>query len=407
MVAPRYAPELRVSLAGAPIPAAMRASVTSVNCQRGLEGADRVELTLANDGLRWLDHPLLELDTPLALSLGYAPDPLEQVFVGEVSGQSPSFPAGGAPTLTIVAQDLRQRLQRGSKGRWFAVPLACLGNYPLPDLAVAGAVSLENGLDPVFDPIGAAVSVIIGAAEVAVAFGDPDTMQKVIRKQLGESDYGFLQRIARENGWEMLIDHVDPLGGRKLRFLSPAAHLEPDLTLAYGRSLIDFSPRVTSVGQVAAVSAKIWQPDLKMEFTVTVSWDWDRNALELSISPGSGMPANADGRNSGEILLLEEPVTQQSAPRVILSNLLSRLNNRLTGSGSTPGDLRIRPGGLLRLEGVGERFGGLYRVTSVTHSLDGGGFRTRFEVRKEVWFGSIPLLEQGAVRVHAQGQPFF
>ena len=54
---------------------------------------------------------------------------------------------------------------------------------------------------------------------------------------------------------------------------------------------------------------------------------------------------------------------------------------------------------MLRIEGVGEQFGGLYRVTSVTHTLDGGGFRTSFEVRKEIWFGSIPLPDQGAVPV--------
>ena len=48
---------------------------------------------------------------------------------------------------------------------------------------------------------------------------------------------------------------------------------------------------------------------------------------------------------------------------------------------------------ITRIEGVGEKFGGLYRVTSVTQSLDAGGWRTAFEVRKEIWFGSIPLPE--------------
>ena len=60
---------------------------------------------------------------------------------------------------------------------------------------------------------------------------------------------------------------------------------------------------------------------------------------------------------------------------------------------------RLRAGDVLRIEGVGEEFGGLYRVTSITHTLDGGGFRTQFEARKEIWFGSIPPPEQGAVPV--------
>jgi hypothetical protein len=86
---------------------------------------------------------------------------------------------------------------------------------------------------------------------------------------------------------------------------------------------------------------------------------------------------------------------------VLVSELIPRLNERLTASGSTVGDPRIVAGAVLRIEGVGEQFGGLYRVTSATHTLDTGGFTTRFDARKEIWFGSIPLAEQGAVRVGA------
>ncbi len=67
-------------------------------------------------------------------------------------------------------------------------------------------------------------------------------------------------------------------------------------------------------------------------------------------------------------------------------------------------DVRLRAGKVLRLEGLGEQFSGLYRLTSATHTLDGSGYRTSFEARKEIWFGSIPLVEQGAVRVNLQGQ---
>ena len=60
-----------------------------------LEGVDRFELTLANERLRWLDSPLLTLDRQVALSLGYAPDPLAQVFVGDIVGHDAAFPRAG------------------------------------------------------------------------------------------------------------------------------------------------------------------------------------------------------------------------------------------------------------------------------------------------------------------------
>jgi len=399
----RFAPEFQLRIRGQAVPATLRASVSSVSYQSGLDGADRVELALVNENLRWLDHPLLALDNELSLSMGYAPDPLEQVFVGEIIGHSAAFPAGGAPTLTVVAQDRRHRLQQGTKVRWFAVPINCMGNWPLPDVAVAGIVGLEHGLVPIFDPISAALSFLIGGAEIAVAQGDPNAMQRLVRKQVSESDFDFLRRIAHENGWEVLIDHDGPLGGRKLRFLSLAEHLAADLTLKYGQSLIDFSPRITAVGQVARIAVRFWVPEIKMDFTVTIGWDWDRNSLNVSISPGFGTPAGTPGTDDA-IRLVDEPVTQFTAPRVVLRKLLARLNQRLTASGSTVGDLRLRAGRVVRLEGVGEQFGGLYRVTAATSTMDGGGFRTRFEARKEIWFGSIPLLEQGAVRVQLQDQ---
>src|SRR5262249_33857249 len=109
--------------------------------------------------------------------------------------------------------------------------------------------------------------------------------------------------------------------------------------------------------------------------------------------------ANQASVSKPEVLLLEEPLNQFTGPRVIVRKLLDRLNKRLTASGTVVGDPRLRPGMVVQIAGVGEEFGGFYRITSVTHSLDSGGFRSNFEVRKEIWFESIPLLTQGAVRV--------
>jgi phage protein D len=439
----RFAPDFRIEINGRPVPAVLRASASSVSLQIGFDGSDRVELALVNEGLRWLDHELLALDNSLALYMGYAPDPLEKMFVGEIVGQSPTFPSGGSPMLTVSAQDSRQHLQDRRPVRWFAVPVPNFGNTPIPDPAAAGLVALEHRLIPIFDPIGAALSVLIGGVQVFLARKDPKMMQRIIRKQMSESNLDFLKRISQENGWEVFIDHSGPRGGWQLRFFSLAEHLAPDVTLKYGQSLIDFTPRITKVGQIASVSVKIWVPSIKTEFTITASWDWDRNSLNVNVSPGFGLrgkdqstpealedqgaksqlqqeletfsvekpfgssKSEKESRSGSQVMLVGEPVSPESAPRVILGKLLSRLNQRLTGSGSTIGDPRIRAGTVLRLEGLGQQFGGLYRVTSATHSMDSGGYRTSFDVRKEVWFGSIPALEQGAPKLSLQGQRIF
>ena len=402
----RYAPEFQVHINDQALPAALRASITSVSYQTGLEGADRVELTVANENLRWLDHPSLKLDNKLALSMGYMPGSLPQQFVGEIVALSPNFPADGSPTIAVSAQDLRYRMQRGNKVRWFAIPAECLGNFPIPDVAVAGLVSAENGMVPIVDPIGAALSIIIGGVETFAAFGNPDAEQKLIRRQGGESDYDLLRRLCAENGWEMVMDYQGTQGGRRLRFLSLVDALKPEITLRYGQSLIDFTPRISNVGQVAQVAASFWVSELDMEFTVAAGWDWDRSALTLDIVPGYGIPELTSGMGTGKssVLVLNQALDKKTAPRVLASRLLEKLNHRLTGSGRCVGDPRIQAGAVMRIEGVGQQFGGLYRVTSATHSIDDGGYQTGFELRKEVWFGSVPLLDQGAVKIEAFGQ---
>jgi len=402
----RYAPEFRILINDQPASTGLRASITQVSYQTGLEGADRVELSLANENLRWLDHPLLKLGNKLTLSMGYAPDPLRKQFVGEIVALSPTFPASGSPMITVTAQDLRYRMQRGNKVRWFAISTECLGNFPIPDPAVADMVSAENGLIPILDPIGALLSIVIGGTQTFTAFGDPNARQKMVRRQSDESDYDFLRRISAENGWEMIMEHQGPLGGRQLHFMSLVNQLEPQITLRYGQSLIEFSPRISDVGQVARVAVSFWEATLKMEFTIAVGWDWDRNALTLEIVPGFGIAELSKGEDANKepLMILNQPLNKNTAPRVLMSKLLAKLNNRLTGSGRCVGDPRIQAGTVLRIEGVGKQFGGLYRVISANHTIDGGGYLTSFELRKEVWFGAIPLLEQGAIKVDVLGQ---
>lgn len=390
------APDFAVRLAGEPAPAALRSSVSAVSWETGFEGADRVELTLANQDLRWLDHAALRLHTPLELTVGYAPGPLERVFSGTIVTHSAQFPDGGAPTLAVAAQDARARLQQGTRARSFAVEIPTVGLEPIPDTVVASQVAAERGLVPVLEPVGAALSVLLSGVDAVGALIDPDISQRAIRRQEGETDHEFLGRIASENGWELLIDHRGPLGGSTLRFFAPLGHLAPDLVLRWGATLVDFSPRISTVGELVSIAIPVWVSRIKQQLLVTVSWDWDDASLNIDVHPDD---ADAVVGGAAGMILINEPATPSTAPRQILAKLLPRLHDRLTAGATTIGDPRIVPGAVVQVEGVGEQFGGLYRVTSATHTLDGSGYRTRFEARKELWFGSIPLPAQGAVPI--------
>ncbi len=399
---PRYAPEFSIRINGEPLPPALRAAITGISYQDGIEGADRVEMTVANPGLRWLDHPLLAVDNGFKLSIGYAPDPLEQVFVGEITGVEPTFPSGGMPTIRVTAQDFLQRLTHGTKDRSFLLNIPSIGNFPLPDVAVAALVSGTNLLIPYPDPVGGALSVIITLATY-LAF--PQFAQKAARRQTNQNDFQFLTEISKANGWQMYIDHTLDPQGYVLRFQFLIQDYAPSLTLKWGASLGEFTPRLTTVGDVFGVSARVWVDSLKMEFVIVASWDYDRASLNVMIYPSLvGDIDSVVGKENAKKTLSIKPTGFAQTPQKILSELLPRLNNRLTGAGSAVGDLRIKAGRVINLEGLGEQFSGLYRITSATHTIDGGGFRTAFQVRKEVWFGSIPLPKGASGLIRAQGQ---
>jgi hypothetical protein len=401
---PTYAPEFEVRINGDPLPPALRAAVGSVSYQDGIEGADRVELTIANPGLRWLDDPLVQVDNGFRLFLGYATEPLEEVFVGEITGIEPTFPNGSIPTIRIVAQDFINRMTKGTKDRAFKIELPSIGNLPIPDLAVAGIVSGLNGLIPLPDPVGGPLSIVLALA-TSLAF--PSSAQEGVRRQRGTSDFAFLSQIAGENGWQMYIDHTAEPRGRVLRFQFVVQDPTPVMSLKWGSSLMEFSPRLTTVGDVFGVSARVWVDTLQMEFVIVVSWDFDRAALNLVVYPGAiGPLEDVLGEEASQRTISIKPTGYAVAPLEILRELLPRLLNRLTGSGSTIGDLRLKAGRVVTLEGLGSDFSGPYRLTSVSHTLDSGGFRSSFSARMEPWFQIAQQAVAVAGRVRTAARPF-
>jgi phage protein D len=388
---PRFAPEFRVAINGADIPAALRASVTSVRYEDGKQAADRVEIGIANVDLRWLQQHirglgfqpfptgiavgpvradpgpegLFDVDNKLTLALGYTPGPLEDVFDGEVTGVMASFPSGGMPTMTLVAHDKLHRLTQGSWGRGFG---------PLPDLIIAGILSAENLLIPALDPALTAASTAIAA--VNYIFGGSGIKQK------GQSDLEFMKEIASTYDAEFWVEG-DILYFSRFFFRD----YSPSLTLKWGESLLEFTPQVSTVGKLVAAGMKFTLREIPISFLVSVFWDFDREVLGVSVVPGEAAGA-AKSITGPTFTLVDQPITSPAdivtSALQIANELRRKLNQRLTATGSAIGDPRIRAGTIIRIDGLGPDFSGDYRVSSASHSIDAGGYRTNFQVYKEI-----------------------
>ncbi len=387
----RYAPDFRLSINGSAVPAALRQSITSVRYEDGMGAADRVEVGIANVDLRFLQRHirglgtgflpdavqvgpsrlaagpsgLFDIDNSLSLAMGYADDSLVEMFVGDITGVEASFAGGGVPTMTIIAHDRLHRLAEGTAARGFG---------PLPDALIAAILGAENLLIPLIDPTIAVASTAIAA--VNYVFGGTG------RKQKGVSDLDMLKEIAATYDADFWVEG-DTL--YLARFV-PKEYASR-LTLRWGESLLEFSPKVTTVGQVAAVAMKFTLREIPLSFLVTVGWDFDREAVKVSVVPGEAA-AGAKAIGGPAYTIVDQPITSPAdiatSALAIYHELRGKLNNRMTGSGSTVGDPRIRAGAVITLDGLGPDFGGDYRVASASHAIDGSGYRTTFQARKEI-----------------------
>jgi uncharacterized protein len=391
-VHPQFVPDFRVRINDNDLPAAVRASVTGLSYQDGMNEADRVEIELANTNLRWLQNHIrglgfrpfasgvkigpisafdaapegtFDLDNKLTLAIGYAPDPLEEVFEGDVTGIEVRFPNGGMPTMTLVAHDYLHRLGEGEYARGFG---------PLPDVLIAAILSAENLLLPAIDPTIAAASTAIAA--VNFIFSGTG------RKQAEQSDLDFMKEIAATYDADFWVE------GDVLYFSRFFKDYTPSLTLKWGESLLDFTPKVSTVGQVAGVAAKFTLREIPLDFVVTVGWDFNREALVLTVVPGLAGTVAAKSLVGPLLTTITDPLASPAdivnSALVLAHELRKLLNNRLTGSGTAIGDPRIRAGAIIRLEGLGQDFSGDYRIASADHIFGADGYRTKFSVRKEI-----------------------
>lgn len=387
----QFVPDYAIAINGAELPTSLGSSISSITFESGMHAASRVEIQLANPGLEWLQshinglgfapfptnvltgtiptinyqaQGLFDLTNGVSLSLGYADETLTDVFEGEITGIEANMPADGMPTFTLVAHDKLQRLTQGSYGRGFG---------PLPDALIAIILSGENLILPAIDPTLAAASTAI--AIVNFIFNGSG------RKQKGQTDLEVLQEIAKYYDADFWVE------GSTLYLSRFFKEYSPSVILNWGESLLDFAPRLSTVGQFFGVGVKFTLRELPLSFTVVVSWNFDTQSLAVNVVP-SGTEAYLKSLIGPIDVMISRPIS--SPPDIIDSAMMltrklrDALNNRLTATATVVGNPAIVANAVVQINGVGPDFSGNYRVVNARHVLDSNGYRTHFKMRKEI-----------------------
>jgi phage protein D/phage gp45-like len=346
-----YSPRAEVRVSGLALAADVGAHVTSVGYDNNVDIADMFTFVLSNPDNRFTDSPLLQLGTAVEIHLGYGSE-LRPMMLGDIASIQPSFPEGGAPSLTVTGYDRSHALRHNdpSRGLW----------KNTSDSLIASEIALLAGLVPIVDP----------SAYVHAEL--PQT----------SSDMAFLKERARANFFECYV-HWD-----KLYFRFPRPQVTAPV-LEWGRNLSSFTPRLSSAGAEGArvtrgYDQRLAQAVVGVATAAQIDADYlterlGRETLDALVSMGRQAIAGR-GRNREEPPAADPPDSPSAAARVALALLQEVLEGLYEGSGSCIGMPELRAGQMIVVEGLGKRFSGHYRLKRVTHTLDDGGYRTSFEV---------------------------
>lgn len=342
-------PGLEVIINGSPLKATELAYVTRVVVDDAVDLPSMCTIELAGadtQGVRlpWIDDGRFDIGHTVEIKFGYG-GKLEKLFAGEITGLEPEFSSSQLPSLGIRGFDRLYRLQRGRKSRTFVKQ---------KDSDIASQIARDAGLTP-------------QVTDSRV------THEHVF--QHNQTDWEFLLLRAKRIGYEILD------ADKKLHFRPVANDKSAALTLTFQNDLLEFRPRLTTSGQVSDVSVMGWSVKEKKQIVGRA-----RAGDEVSKMGGQttgGALANKAFGAAPEKIESSPMTTQAEADQVAQARINDASLGLIEGEGVCYGRTDLRAGKVIKVDGIGTRFDGLYYVTAAVHSYTlRNGYQTRFKVRR-------------------------
>jgi phage protein D len=342
------APELRIEVEGNNVTDQLRADLVAVRVLEDIHATGMFAVTVtcwdtAAMKEKWIDDDLFKEGNTITVQMGYR-DQMAKLFMGEINGLEPEFNTATAPTLTVRGYDRGHRLMRRRKTKSY---------LQMKDSDIAGQIASETGLTPEVQDTKVTLEYVL---------------------QHNQTDLEFLRDRAERIGYEAFV--VD----NKLYFRPRQTAGSDALTLKREVELLEFYPRSTTLNQVEQVAVQGWNPKQKKELVGRSRAADVRGNMGANNGPTVTQRA-FDGTIS---VAVRSPVFSQEEADALATGMLNEMAlTYVTGEGVCIGRTDLRPGKLIKIEGIGRRFSGSYYVTSTEHSyMPSRGYRTAFTVRR-------------------------
>lgn len=375
------APGFQVRVDGANLPQGVLRDVVELKYTDSLVEIDKFELTVNNwdadarkfkfvgsepDDYLGGGNLLYTLFQPcektVEVRLGYASNMLTMMF-GNFTMMEPTFPAAGAPSLTVTGLNVLHKL-RGEKFSTSWVDKK-------PSEIAKNLTSLKDKKGKKRIPIELVTDSQAASREPVLNY----------TAQTNQTDVDFLLNLARQHSYELVILPPDAAKGLKERlYFGPGANARTPVNyrLDWGRTLIEFKPSITSHNQVKSVTVNGWDRAAQKPISEKIDFE-DKELKKL----------NADLREfvkceQREDLVVERPVfTKDQARKLARDILRDRAASVVKATGTAIGLPELRAGTKIFVGELGARLSGEYLVTKTEHSFNDRGYTVRFEARRE------------------------
>jgi uncharacterized protein len=343
------APEFTVRVNGSLLPNAALADLIKVSLLDDVDAPGMFAITIVawdttQMKAKWIDDALFREGNPVEIAFGYRDSPTISLS-GEITGLEPDFPEALPPTLTVRGYDRRHRLMRSRRSRSFT---------NCKDSDIASQLASEAGLRPKVEDSAVTLPYVL---------------------QHNQTDLEFLAMRARRINFEVVVTDRDLLF--RPRKIADAA----ELTLHREVELIEFRPRLTTLGQVPELEVRGWDPAKKQEIVGKAGIG---DEPQLMAGSNSGPSATRRAFDTAKSSRVTSPVqSQDEADAMAKRGFAEMALGYIRADGVCIGEPRMHAGTVVKIEGIGDRFSGSYYVLSVEHSFrPKKGYRTYFSARR-------------------------
>lgn len=336
----RTASQVQIKASGRELPAADLERLTRVEVDSSMHLSDSATIEFRDSDYELIEQSAWEIGKPLEVLMGDS-DELAVLFKGEITGIEAAIDPQGLGSVTIHGYDKSHRLRRGRKSVVF---------LEKKDSAIVTEIARATGL--------------------SVKITNTTVTHKYVLQD-NQTDWEFIKERARRNGMDIWVSE-DKL------FMAPPPASSAPIDLHLGDQLRSLRARLSAAGQAAEVTVHGWDHAAKKMVEGKASGNDAKFVPQIGETKKPGAIADSAFGKASVAVSSATIRAPEEATAIAKAALNEIAGDAVFAEGVVRGDVRLRAGVRVNIDGAGRTFNGKYLLTEVRHIYDQAGFRQEF-----------------------------